>query len=125
MIALLSRNFSILQLLKKVFSPSCYFFCSLGESNSYMCRYHSESGWQTLIEVIVEHYGLEVDQAAITIFICFVPVVIDACVKLWVCCPSIVHLFILFLCINNFIFIETNLAFLELLQLLFHQNLVG
>ncbi|XXG57549.1 hypothetical protein AAC387_Pa04g0003 [Persea americana] len=45
--------------------------------------YHSESGWQTLIEIILEHYGLEVDQAAITIFVCFVPVVIDACVKLW------------------------------------------
>ncbi|KAK6941194.1 Chloroplast envelope membrane protein, CemA [Dillenia turbinata] len=46
--------------------------------------YHSESGWQTLLEVIVEHYGLEVDQSAITIFICLVPVIIDACVKLWV-----------------------------------------
>lgn len=45
--------------------------------------YHSESGWQTLLEVIVEHYGLEVDQAALTIFICLIPVVIDACVKLW------------------------------------------
>ncbi|XP_030542407.1 chloroplast envelope membrane protein [Rhodamnia argentea] len=45
--------------------------------------YHSESGWQTLIEVIVEHYGLEVDQSAITIFICLIPVVTDACVKLW------------------------------------------
>ncbi|KAF3787896.1 Chloroplast envelope membrane protein [Nymphaea thermarum] len=45
--------------------------------------YHSESGWQTLIEIIFEHYGLEVDQAAITIFVSFVPVVIDACVKLW------------------------------------------
>ncbi|KAG8376306.1 hypothetical protein BUALT_Bualt09G0049600 [Buddleja alternifolia] len=45
--------------------------------------YHSESGWQTLIEIIVEHYGLEVDQAAITIFICLIPVVMDACVKLW------------------------------------------
>ncbi|XP_054786185.1 chloroplast envelope membrane protein isoform X1 [Prosopis cineraria] len=45
--------------------------------------YHSESGWQTLIEIIVEHYGLEVDQAAITIFVCLVPVIIDACVKLW------------------------------------------
>lgn len=45
--------------------------------------YHSESGWQTVCEVIVEHYGLEVDQAAITIFICLVPVVMDACVKLW------------------------------------------
>lgn len=45
--------------------------------------YHSESGWQTLLELIVEHYGLEVDQSAVTIFICLVPVVIDACVKLW------------------------------------------
>uniref|UniRef100_A0A2P2JRB7 Uncharacterized protein MANES_05G205900 n=2 Tax=Rhizophora mucronata TaxID=61149 RepID=A0A2P2JRB7_RHIMU len=45
--------------------------------------YHSESGWQTLLEIIVEHYGLEVDQSAITIFVCLVPVVIDACVKLW------------------------------------------
>ncbi|KAL5563744.1 hypothetical protein UlMin_033491 [Ulmus minor] len=45
--------------------------------------YHSESGWQTLLEIIVEHYGLEVDQSVITIFICLVPVVIDACVKLW------------------------------------------
>lgn len=45
--------------------------------------YHSESGWQTLCEVVVEHYGLEVDEAAITAFICLVPVVMDACVKLW------------------------------------------
>ncbi|KAK7308359.1 hypothetical protein VNO77_41961 [Canavalia gladiata] len=45
--------------------------------------YHSESGWQTLIEIIVEHYGLEVDQSAITIFICLIPVIMDACVKLW------------------------------------------
>lgn len=45
--------------------------------------YHSESGWQTLLEVVVEHYGLEVDQSAITIFVCLIPVVIDACVKLW------------------------------------------
>lgn len=45
--------------------------------------YHSESGWQTLLEIIVEHYGLEVDQAVITIFICLVPVIMDACVKLW------------------------------------------
>ncbi|KAK4414919.1 Chloroplast envelope membrane protein [Sesamum alatum] len=45
--------------------------------------YHSESGWQTLLEIIVEHYGLEVDPSAITIFICLIPVVMDACVKLW------------------------------------------
>ncbi|KAM5552617.1 chloroplast envelope membrane protein [Rosa sericea] len=45
--------------------------------------YHSESGWQTLIEIFVEHYGLQVDQSVITIFICLIPVIIDACVKLW------------------------------------------
>ncbi|XP_026458179.1 chloroplast envelope membrane protein-like isoform X1 [Papaver somniferum] len=45
--------------------------------------YHSESGWQTLLEVLVDHYGLEVDQSAIVLFVCLVPVVIDACVKLW------------------------------------------
>ncbi|XP_030446606.1 chloroplast envelope membrane protein isoform X1 [Syzygium oleosum] len=45
--------------------------------------YHSESGWQTLLEVIVEHYGVEVDQSAITFFVCLIPVIIDACVKLW------------------------------------------
>lgn len=45
--------------------------------------YHSESGWQVLIEIILERYGFEIDQAVITIFICVVPVVVDACVKLW------------------------------------------
>lgn len=45
--------------------------------------YHSESGWKTLLEILVEHYGIEVDESAITIFVCLVPVVMDACVKLW------------------------------------------
>ncbi|PIN00804.1 hypothetical protein CDL12_26689 [Handroanthus impetiginosus] len=45
--------------------------------------YHSESGWQTLLEIIVEHYGFEVDDASITIFVCLIPVIMDACVKLW------------------------------------------
>lgn len=45
--------------------------------------YHSEYGWEALVEIILDHYGIEVDPAAITIFICSVPVVIDACVKLW------------------------------------------
>ncbi|MBA0744645.1 hypothetical protein Goshw_002986, partial [Gossypium schwendimanii] len=48
-----------------------------------LTMYHSESGWQTLLEIIVEHYGLQVDQSAITVFVCLIPVVIDACVKLW------------------------------------------
>ncbi|XP_076929374.1 protein DAY-LENGTH-DEPENDENT DELAYED-GREENING 1, chloroplastic-like [Bidens hawaiensis] len=45
--------------------------------------YHSESGWQTLLEIIVEHYGFDVDQSAIVIFVCLIPVIMDACVKLW------------------------------------------
>uniref|UniRef100_A0A7N0RI62 Chloroplast envelope membrane protein n=1 Tax=Kalanchoe fedtschenkoi TaxID=63787 RepID=A0A7N0RI62_KALFE len=45
--------------------------------------YHSESGWQTLLEVLVEHYGLQVDHSAIIIFVCIIPVILDACVKLW------------------------------------------
>ncbi|XP_058722338.1 chloroplast envelope membrane protein [Vicia villosa] len=45
--------------------------------------YHSETGWQTLVETILEHYGLEVDQSAITIFVCSVPVFIDGFTKLW------------------------------------------
>ncbi|KAJ8532068.1 hypothetical protein K7X08_011991 [Anisodus acutangulus] len=45
--------------------------------------YHSASGWETLLEVLAERYGIEVDQSVITIFVCLVPVVIDACVKLW------------------------------------------
>ncbi|MFS7918595.1 putative chloroplast envelope membrane protein, CemA [Helianthus anomalus] len=45
--------------------------------------YHSESGWQTLLEIIVDHYGFDVDHSAIIIFVCLIPVVIDACVKLW------------------------------------------
>ena len=47
-------------------------------------RYHSESGWHTLAEVVLEHYGLEVNQATITIFVCVVPVIIDVFVKIWV-----------------------------------------
>lgn len=46
--------------------------------------YHSESGWHTLIEMLLEHYGLMADETAITVFICTVPVSMDVCFKLWV-----------------------------------------
>ncbi|GLJ11385.1 hypothetical protein SUGI_0155160 [Cryptomeria japonica] len=46
--------------------------------------YHSESGWHTLIEMLLEHYGLMADESAITVFICTVPVTMDVCFKLWV-----------------------------------------
>ncbi|XP_024374481.1 protein DAY-LENGTH-DEPENDENT DELAYED-GREENING 1, chloroplastic [Physcomitrium patens] len=46
--------------------------------------YHSESGWETVSEMVLEHYGFEVSQAAIYTFVAIVPVTIDACFKLWV-----------------------------------------
>lgn len=46
--------------------------------------YHSEYGWTTAVEMLVEHYGIEVDRSAITIFVCIVPVVTDTFVKLWI-----------------------------------------
>lgn len=46
--------------------------------------YHSELGWETVIELFLSHYGFEADQASIYIFVAIVPVTIDACFKLWV-----------------------------------------
>nr|AGT17438.1 hypothetical protein SHCRBa_062_F01_R_230 [Saccharum hybrid cultivar R570] len=46
--------------------------------------YHSESGWHTLVEVILEHYGLEADEAAVTFFVCLFPVALDVYIKFWV-----------------------------------------
>eukprot|EP00897_Mesotaenium_endlicherianum_P001227 jgi/Mesen1/1131/ME000123S00296 len=46
--------------------------------------YHSQSGWETVIELFLDHYGLESDISAIHLFVAIVPVTIDACFKLWV-----------------------------------------
>lgn len=46
--------------------------------------YHSEAGWHSLVEIILEHYGLEADQAAVTFFVCLVPVALDVFIKFWV-----------------------------------------
>ncbi|MCO5583761.1 hypothetical protein L7F22_037675 [Adiantum nelumboides] len=46
--------------------------------------YHSESGWETLVEIVLEHYGFEADKAYVYLFVAIVPVTIDACFKLWV-----------------------------------------
>jgi hypothetical protein len=54
------------------------------ECGSFCCRYHSELGWETVIEMVLDHYGLQADQASIYIFVAIVPVTIDACFKLWV-----------------------------------------
>lgn len=46
--------------------------------------YHSENGWETIVELFLDHYGLEVEQHSIYIFVSTVPVTIDAVFKLWV-----------------------------------------
>ncbi|CAI5965310.1 unnamed protein product [Closterium sp. NIES-65] len=46
--------------------------------------YHSESGWETVVEMFLDHYGLVADQNSIYIFVAIVPVTIDSFFKLWV-----------------------------------------
>ncbi|CAI5975861.1 unnamed protein product [Closterium sp. NIES-65] len=45
--------------------------------------YHSESGWETVVEMFLDHYGLVADQNSIYIFVAIVPVTIDSFFKLW------------------------------------------
>ena len=45
--------------------------------------YHSEEGWLTAIDLIVRHYGWEVDMEPRYIFTAIVPVTLDACFKLY------------------------------------------
>ncbi|CAI7830188.1 unnamed protein product [Closterium sp. NIES-54] len=45
--------------------------------------YHSESGWETVVEMFLDHYGLVAEQNSIYIFVAIVPVTIDSFFKLW------------------------------------------
>ena len=38
-----------------------------------------------MVEVVLEHYGLEADEAAVTFFVCLFPVALDVYIKFWVC----------------------------------------
>mmetsp|Transcript_16844 Transcript_16844/g.53382 ORF Transcript_16844/g.53382 Transcript_16844/m.53382 type:complete len:89 (+) Transcript_16844:114-380(+) len=46
--------------------------------------FHSEAGWQTVLNMGAEHYGVHADHAATTLFISTVPVTMDAIFKFWV-----------------------------------------
>eukprot|EP00884_Botryococcus_braunii_P015404 jgi/Botrbrau1/2547/Bobra.0079s0034.1 len=46
--------------------------------------YHSEEGWTALIHLVTKHYGYEVEEAPIYVFVGIVPVVMDAFFKLWI-----------------------------------------
>eukprot|EP01023_Acetabularia_acetabulum_P050217 TRINITY_DN5411_c0_g2_i2.p1 TRINITY_DN5411_c0_g2~~TRINITY_DN5411_c0_g2_i2.p1 ORF type:complete len:424 (-),score=97.23 TRINITY_DN5411_c0_g2_i2:773-2020(-) len=46
--------------------------------------YHSEEGWTAAINLFTEHYGQEVEEESIVIFVGIVPVVLDTFFKLWI-----------------------------------------
>ncbi|KAJ4829216.1 hypothetical protein Tsubulata_024526 [Turnera subulata] len=46
--------------------------------------YHSEVGWYALVELILDHYGFEIDRPSVIIFVSVFPIFVDSCGKLWV-----------------------------------------
>eukprot|EP01025_Chloroclados_australasicus_P055420 TRINITY_DN6706_c0_g3_i2.p1 TRINITY_DN6706_c0_g3~~TRINITY_DN6706_c0_g3_i2.p1 ORF type:complete len:407 (-),score=51.85 TRINITY_DN6706_c0_g3_i2:879-2099(-) len=46
--------------------------------------YHSEEGWTAAINLVSEHYGQEIEEEQIIIFVGIVPVVLDTFFKLWI-----------------------------------------
>ncbi|KAK9917370.1 hypothetical protein WJX75_003623 [Coccomyxa subellipsoidea] len=53
-------------------------------STDILLGYHSEEGWTAAIHLLTGHYGLEVEEAPIYIFVAIVPVTMDAFFKLWI-----------------------------------------
>ncbi len=49
-----------------------------------MLGYHSEEGWTGFIELVTGHYGIELDEAPVVIFVGVVPVAIDVLFKYWI-----------------------------------------
>ncbi|KAK9815440.1 hypothetical protein WJX72_003688 [[Myrmecia] bisecta] len=46
--------------------------------------YHSEEGWTAAIRLLTNHYGYEVEEAPIYLFVAIVPVTMDALFKYWI-----------------------------------------
>jgi len=46
--------------------------------------YHSEEGWTGLVDLVLGHYGLEISEGPIIIFVAVVPVAIDVLFKYWI-----------------------------------------
>ncbi|CAL5223632.1 g6176 [Coccomyxa viridis] len=53
-------------------------------STDILLGYHSEEGWTAAIHLLTGHYGIEVEEAPIYIFVAIVPVTMDAYFKLWI-----------------------------------------
>lgn len=46
--------------------------------------YHSEEGWTGLIDLVLGHYGIEVEEQNIVVFIGLIPIAIDVLFKYWI-----------------------------------------
>lgn len=46
--------------------------------------YHSEEGWTAAIRMLTRHYGYEVENGPIYVFVAVVPVTLDALFKYWI-----------------------------------------
>jgi len=46
--------------------------------------YHSEEGWTGLIDVVLGHYGIEVEEKDIVLFVGIIPIAIDVIFKYWI-----------------------------------------
>lgn len=46
--------------------------------------YHSEEGWTAAIRMLTRHYGYDVENGPIYVFVAVVPVTLDALFKYWI-----------------------------------------
>jgi len=49
-----------------------------------MLGYHSEEGWTGLIDIVLGHYGIEVEEKDIVLFVGIIPIAIDVAFKYWI-----------------------------------------
>ncbi len=49
-----------------------------------MLGYHSEEGWTSLIDIVLGHYGIEVEEKDIVLFVGIIPIAIDVAFKYWI-----------------------------------------
>jgi hypothetical protein len=49
-----------------------------------MLGYHSEEGWTGLIDIVLGHYGIEVEEKDIVLFVGIIPIAIDVMFKYWI-----------------------------------------
>ncbi|KAK9808357.1 hypothetical protein WJX73_005703 [Symbiochloris irregularis] len=53
-------------------------------STDILLGYHSEEGWTAAIRMLTRHYGYDVDNGPIFVFVAIVPVTLDAMFKYWI-----------------------------------------